>query len=133
MLKYLYRLAPIYTAVIAYFSLSSNAVPSIAISNIDKIYHATAYAMMFVLWYLFFYVRYLKKFPELHINTNAILHTFEKSIAAGAGVICFITGVLLEFGQGYLSENRTMDIYDVIANTCGIILAVLLVKLISKN
>ncbi|BAO55144.1 hypothetical protein NMS_1135 [Nonlabens marinus S1-08] len=38
-----------------------------------------------------------------------------------------IIGGLIELGQGYFSEYRSMDVYDMMANTVGIIIAALLV------
>lgn len=133
MLNIVYRLAPFYTAVIAYLSLADNAAPAIAITNIDKVYHATAYFLMAVLWYLFFYARFLKSHAGFSFELSTILGNWEKTIAIGAGVVSLIAGAFLELGQGFISANRSMDILDMIANSCGIILALVGLWFLSKK
>ena len=133
MLNIVYRLAPFYTAVIAYLSLADNAAPAIAITNIDKAYHAIAYFLMAVLWYLFFYARFLKSHAGFSFELSTILGNWERTIAIGAGTVSLIAGAFLELGQGYISANRSMDMLDMIANSCGIILALVVLWFVSKK
>lgn len=125
--------APVYTGVICFFSLTDNIAPSLPFTYIDKAYHAGAYFIMLLLWYFFFYQRYLSKHPQFEWNTTFLLKKYSKTIALGAGAICFIIGVLVELGQGYFAKNRTMDLFDVIANSAGIILAIGVLWFISKR
>jgi len=128
-----YRLAPVYTAFIAYMSLGNNRAPSIAVENIDKVYHAAAYFIMSLLWYLFFYERFLKRHPDFKYTLVTILAGWNKTVALGAAAITFIAGTILELGQGFFSVNRSMDFYDILANTCGIIVANLFLWVLSKK
>jgi glycopeptide antibiotics resistance protein len=50
----------------------------------------------------------------------------------GAGVFSLVIGILIELGQGYVSVNRTMDFWDVIANFAGIILAISILWITDK-
>ncbi|PRP67998.1 VanZ family protein [Nonlabens agnitus] len=131
MQKLLYWIAPFYTALIAYGSLSSSTVPSIDVENIDKAYHAGAYFLMMVVWYLFFYHRYLERQVHFEYNLGMILSQWSRTIAVAASIFSLVIGGLLELGQGFISQNRTMDGYDMLANGTGIIIAVLIMRVIS--
>jgi len=133
MQRLVYWLAPLYTAVIVIASLIKNHAPSIAISNIDKIYHALAYFIMTLVWYFYFYTRYLNKQRLNSIGAFSILKNGSRTIAIGAAVFSLLLGVLVEFGQKYLSVNRTMDVMDVLANFAGIILAVLILFIFNQQ
>jgi VanZ family protein len=45
----------------------------------------------------------------------------------------FIYGIIIEVLQGTLTETRTTDIYDVLANGLGIVAAVLVLILLQSN
>ncbi|WP_157539256.1 MULTISPECIES: VanZ family protein [unclassified Nonlabens] len=125
--------APVYTLVIAYLSLTSLPFPiPFELSFQDKVYHAIAYSIMAIVWYFFFYVGYVSKFPDYSWNIKNILEDFSRTVVIGATVLSFIIGVLIELGQGYFSQNRSMDIFDVFANVFGIIIGALLLYVISK-
>lgn len=66
-----------------------------------------------------------------HLKT--MLQSWSKVIAIAAAVLCFVIGILVELGQEYISVNRTMDIFDALANTSGIIIAMLTLYLIGKK
>jgi VanZ family protein len=102
--------------------------PQIQVSNIDKVYHATAYFIMTVLWYLFYYQRYLNKQTGQSFSWATIMSNWSRPIAIGAGIFCFLVGILVEFGQGFIAINRTMDFFDVLANLTGIIIALLVLN-----
>lgn len=133
MAKFLYWLAPIYSTLIIILSLSDNPVKIVNVSNVDKVYHAGAYALMTILWYLFFYSRYLVNSGLGTFNIKTIIKSWSKVIAIAAAILCFVIGLLVELGQEYIAVNRTMDIYDAFANTTGIIIAVLILYLIGKK
>jgi len=95
------------TLLIAYLSLSKPIqidIP-IKISFLDKIFHATAYMTLTLSW-LFALRNYKKK--------NIIL------------IVIFLYGILMEFLQGWLTQNRQKDIFDVMANSIGILIAMLI-------
>jgi VanZ family protein len=131
--KLLYWFAPLYTALIAVGSLMDNAVPSVSIDNIDKVYHAIAYLIMTIAWYIFFYARFLSKQSLIAFNLRTILENWSRTIAIGASVFSLIVGILIEFGQEYISMNRTMDVMDVLANFAGIILATITLMILDKS
>jgi VanZ family protein len=64
----------------------------------------------------------------MQIGFESMCRTWSRSIAIGAGFLCAVIGGIVEIAQGYFSDNRTMDIYDMIANLCGIVIAVLVLK-----
>ncbi len=126
-------LAPLYTAFITFMSLGNNRVPHIEVSHIDKVYHATAYIVMFLLWYLFFNKNDVvaqapalksRLVPLLQWNRMAVVH---------AALTSLIIGALLELGQGFISQNRTMDVLDMVANSFGIIVAILMLWIFSEK
>lgn len=124
--------APLFTVVITVASMIANPAPPVNINNVDKIYHATAYFIMAILWYIFFYSRFLGKQTLLNFGLKTILKNWSRTVAIGAGSLSLIIGVLIEIGQEYISVNRTMDILDVLANLAGIIIAMFVLMFIDK-
>jgi len=101
------------TLAVAYLSLSNPIqfdLP-IKISFLDKILHASAYFVLTLTW-LFAIKNNLTKY--------------------WIGFILFLYGILMEFLQGWLTTNREKDIFDVAANTVGIIFAMLIYRKIYK-
>jgi len=101
-----YLIAISLTILIAYLSLSNPVdlkIP-IKINFLDKILHATAYFSLTISW-MFALRNYSKR----------------KYIV----IIIFLYGILMEYMQFWLTNNRQKDIYDVAANTFGIIIAVI--------
>ncbi len=94
------------TAIIIYLSLSSLKYLPVKISVSDKFLHSLAYATLTLSW--FFSIK--KSHQEIRSKLLIV-------------VVVFLFGVTLEILQGTLTENRTMDYHDVIANTVGILLA----------
>lgn len=114
-------------------SLSSNKAPAVSLQHVDKLYHLLAYFLMAVLWYLFFYKEHLKT-QHLHsFSIKSLLHSWSKKAGVTAALVSFSLGVVLELGQGYISTNRSMDLLDVVANSCGIILAIVVLVLSSQK
>lgn len=99
------------TIAIAYLSLSKPIQLDLPITFFDKVLHVTAYFTLTVSW-LFA----LKKYPK---NTLIIL-------------LLFLYGVLMEFLQGWLTTYREKDIVDVIANSVGILIALLIFNKLLK-
>ena len=77
----------------------------VSYSNIDKVYHLFAYFMLSSCWLLSFY-----KKPAL------------KYIIV---ISCIIYGIIIEVLQDTLTLYRTGDFKDVLANTLGIVLGLL--------
>ena len=49
-----------------------------------------------------------------------------------SGIFCFVYGVLMELAQGFLTTYRSMDWKDAIANTTGIVFAVIILIISSS-
>lgn len=96
-------IALLYTTTLALLSLlNSSKLPSIEINNGDKFAHAIAYSLLCFIWYLAF---------KINKITKALL------IASCASIIY---GIILEVLQGTLTEARTSDMYDILANCIGV-------------
>ena len=95
------------TALVASLSLSDPIQIDfkLKISFLDKIFHACAYFGLTLSW-LFA----LKKYTKYKL----------------IGFVLFFYGILMEFLQGWLTQNREKDIFDVAANSLGIIIAILI-------
>lgn len=119
--------------IIIYGSLTSNPdLPIVIEDHSDKVYHGGAYFLLFLTWFPFFKTRYfLVQQLELKYGLTDLFR-FNRSIAIGTGILCFLIGVLIEFAQGYLAQNRTMDFYDVVSNTIGILFAAILMIAITR-
>ncbi len=92
------------TLLIAYLSLSKPIeieIP-IKITFLDKILHASAYFTLTLSW--LFALRKKSKFKLISIAI-------------------FLYGILMEFLQGWLTNTRQKDIYDVFANSLGILIS----------
>ena len=108
-----YFIAISLTLLIAYLSLSKPIQIEIPlhISFLDKIFHATAYFALTVSW-LFA----LRNYPK------------NKLVA----FVLFFYGILMEFLQGWLTKDREKDVFDVFANSIGILLAVIIFNKLYK-
>jgi len=105
----------IYSTALAYVSLVKlNDVPDIGVSFGDKIFHFLAYSILTFLWFgTFFFNFNLKK-------RRAITYSV---------IISIMFGIIVEVLQDQLTTYRSMDIYDVLANTFGVLLALLIIVL----
>lgn len=106
--------ALIYTSAITYFSLivMDFKVSVGGFDPTDKMLHAGAYLFLAFLWKLYF----------LFKNTHFKRYTSNLLWVAFAS---FIFGMLIEVLQGTLTSYRTPDWWDVLANSTGVVLAVL--------
>ncbi len=98
-----YLIAITITILVAYLSLQSNGVEvPFHFNNMDKVLHTFAYYVLTTSW-LFAFRN--KKFTYY--------------------IVFFLLGygILLEFFQDWFTSNRTKDVFDVLANTIGIIIA----------
>ena len=97
------------TLLIAYLSLRTLQIEiPLKITFFDKILHITAYFVLSTCW--LFHFRENRKSQYIAI------------------VFVFLYGVLLEFMQGWFNPNRTKDVYDVLANSTGILISFILFK-----
>lgn len=108
----------IYSVALTYVSLVKlNHVPDIGVSFGDKIFHFLAYSLLTFLWFGTFLFKFNFK---------------EKKAITYAAIISIIFGIVIEVLQEVLTTYRAMDIYDVIANTSGVLLTVLVIVLKKK-
>ena len=82
----------------------------------DKVVHLLAYAVFVCLWFLFFYVLKQKK------------DNFSRALIKSCG-LALIYGIIIEILQGELTTSRSADFKDVLANSVGILIGILLVFL----
>ena len=104
-------LAILATLVLAFLSLS--AIPKInlglGIKSGDKYLHFTAYFGLSLLWYFALKERINKKVFKFFVPLALIVY-----------------GIILEGLQSGLTTYRTGDIYDAMANTAGVIAALII-------
>ena len=81
----------------------------------DKVFHFGAHAVLVVLLYCMFY-----KFKR----SQAIV------IAALSSVIY---GIIIEVLQGKLTIDRQFDVFDIIANCTGMLIAVVILRVYNKT
>lgn len=99
--------------------LPITGVPKIeSIPFLDKIIHFIINALLFLVWASYAYSRKLKGIKPINL-----LLLF---------ICIFIYGILIEVIQESLIPTRSADIFDVLANFCGLILGSLLVKASNK-
>ena len=119
MLKKLVLIAAIvYTIILTFVSLiKPEDIPDIEVSYGDKIFHFLAYCILTFLWFGAF---------KFHFNL------IKRKPLVYAAIVSVVFGIIIEVLQETLTESRTLDVYDVLANTFGVIIAVL-VLVLKKN
>ncbi|MHA7055995.1 VanZ family protein [Aquimarina sp. M1] len=114
-------LALAYTGLVGWLSLAIIFIPiDIKVEGSDKIGHLLAYFVFTVIWFLFFF--YSEKQPR----------EFSKSITK-ASVLSFLFGILMELLQGTVTDYRSPEWNDVLANTSGIVFAIIVVKVLKNK
>jgi glycopeptide antibiotics resistance protein len=78
----------------------------IKIENGDKVVHA---ALFFIFAFLLYYSGWTQK-------------------KLGLFLIPFLVGILIEFLQDYLGWGRTFDLWDILGNTIGILIAYVIIN-----
>lgn len=115
------KLTPVVTIIysltlITVSLIKLNNVPDIGVSFGDKIFHFLAYFVLTLLWfYTFLYTFKFKK------NKGIIF----------AVILSVLFGIIIEVLQDSITVYRALDVYDVVANTFGTVLAS--VVLLFKN
>ena len=87
--------------------INTGGMPELGSSYDDKIYHFIAYSMFTILAYNYFSYKQKK---------HKIVY---------AAVFVIVYGIVIEVLQHVLTSNRTLDAYDVLANSLGVLLAVI--------
>ncbi len=119
MLKKLsFVLAIAYTTLLTIASLGRiNEMPKVKIDHADKWFHFIAYGVLSFLWFSAFYFNF--KTPK----HKALLIAVVSSI---------LFGILIEVLQGTLTNYRSLDVYDAVANSIGALLTGVLIVLKQK-
>lgn len=110
--------AIIWSGLIIYLCLkNSNELKQIEISNFDKLIHFVFHFVFTVLWFL-----YLKK---KFFNSNKF------SLLKYSILFSIIFGIAIELMQQYFTTTRTADVFDILANLLGALIAAFLIVLIN--
>ena len=105
-----------YTLSIAIISLiSSPKLPKLGTNWDDKIFHAFAYLLLVVLWYIAGH--YLKIAKPLFV----------------AALFSIIYGIIIEVLQEQFTIARQLDVFDIFANCAGVLMATLGIMLKKTN
>ncbi|WP_044632901.1 VanZ family protein [Neotamlana sedimentorum] len=116
--KGLLAITIIYSVALAIVCLINiRQLPEVEVSNIDKIFHFITYFLLMCLWY--FSLTYALKF----IQKKGLWYAF---------LIAFIFGIVIEVLQGTVTKTRALDVFDIIANTLGALLATLVLSIYTK-
>lgn len=99
----------IYTSVLGTVSLIKiDNVPNIGISFGDKVFHFLAYGVLALLWFNTFFFKF--KFKRKRAIFSAV-------------ILSLIFGIIIEVLQDTMANERALDVYDIVANTLGVLLA----------
>ncbi len=88
-------------------------IPSMEIKNVDKVYHSFAYFTLAMTWLFTFYKKPEKKYIIV--------------------LLCIIFGIIIEVLQMNLTVYRSGDLLDVLANSLGVLLALLIFNIFFKK
>ena len=109
MRKIFLLLALFLTVAIAYGSLVSlNSKPLPQVQFSDKLVHSVGYGVLALSWF----------FAFKHLIMRGVTLIW-------IGFPVFIYGIVIEVLQGALTAHRQADIYDMLANFVGILIAIL--------
>ncbi len=103
------------TLIIIYLSLSSLKELNVKISVSDKFLHSLAYLALTYSW--------LFSIKKSHSNNK---------IKSYIGIILIIFGIILEVLQSSMPLNRQGDIIDVLANSLGVVFALVTFNTLHK-
>lgn len=112
--KSLLALALLYTAVLTVACLGPAPQSFEGAHSPDKILHITATLVLFLCWYAYGRLVALRRKRFLYV-------------IAIISIITFVYGMIIEVLQGALTDYRTADVYDLLANSAGILIGILVV------
>lgn len=106
----------VYALALAVFSLIRlSDIPSLGFSFDDKIYHFVAYFIFTCIAYNFF--RQTKLIQSLLIASASVT----------------VYGIIIEVLQLVMTTYRTLDVYDIIANTLGALVSALVLQFLNNS
>ena len=100
------------TLSLVILSLMKIPAHKLGITHLDKLQHCFAYFVLSISWLIVFYKKKKKRLVV---------------------VCCILLGVIIEVSQNTLTSYRTGDFYDVIANSLGVLLGLLVFNKFSKK
>lgn len=116
--KILLFIAILYSILILVLSLANlNKVEIVKLESSDKLYHLVCYALLSFLWV------YFVKLKLKALNSRIIFVTI---------LLISIFGIIIEYLQLMLTDYRTFDWWDALANFTGVIFGILTFKLYQK-
>ncbi|SKB47886.1 VanZ like family protein [Salegentibacter salinarum] len=119
--KIILFVASFYTILLTVSSLVKLGKISVGSFNpTDKLLHLGAYFGLVVLWKVYF------------MQKNKPRTTYKINLFKIAG-LSILFGMLIEVLQGVVTSYREPDWYDILANTAGILLAVIIFLLFEKS
>ena len=102
--------------IIAFLSLTKMPESPVKLSSQDKIFHTIAYFVLALTWLL--------SYPTSRQNNN-----IKYAIAFG----CVFYGIIIEVLQTTLTTYRTASLLDVVANSVGVFIALLIFNSVYKK
>jgi len=94
--------------------MKSSNIPKIAYNHLDKIEHAIAYAFMSFFWML------SSKLKQVNASFVSL------------AIFMIVFGIIIELLQTYLIVSRTGDVLDVLANSLGVFLGYIVLRLLKR-
>jgi VanZ family protein len=104
------------TLFIGYLCLKKMEPLPIQLPHSDKMYHVVAYFLLGFTWLL--------SFPK---------SSQKKKLKYAIVILCIIYGIVIEVLQGTLTTYRAASLLDIIANTVGVIAAMMLFNKVYKK
>ena len=113
-------LALFWTSAVAYSCLMpSDELPSITIPYFDKLVHVGFHFGITLFWFLYLNIRF--NWTNIY---KALLLAFVFSVLFGIGI---------EIAQGFYTQTRSQDVADVLSNTIGGCLAIVIALRLRKH
>lgn len=117
--KYVFTITIFYSIALVWVCLMPlKKLPDLGVSFSDKIFHSLTYAILAFLWFNTFFFQFKKN------KITAIVY---------ASVISIIFGIIIEVSQGVFTATRQADMFDVLANSLGVLLTASLLMLKNIN
>ncbi|WP_228454879.1 VanZ family protein [Polaribacter haliotis] len=106
-------IAVVVTLSILYLSLMKMPKYEVQVSHLDKLQHGFAYFTLSICWLLSFFDKPSKKYLIVFL--------------------CILFGIIIEVLQSELTSYRTGDYLDVLANTTGVLIGLVVFNQIYKK
>lgn len=117
--KFYFLVSLAYSLIILYLSLANlSKVDIVKFNSSDKFYHVICYMIMSMLWSFFLH----SKLKQVRKSSRVVLMV---------SIIAF--GIIIEYLQLFLTNYRSFDWWDVLANSVGVILGMLLFSFFVKR